>query len=130
MHVNGFHTMIERTQSANWCQPSPSNRIGSKKKAPKPVTLRNGFTINGSGAPGAFYLGLDIPFNEGESTVFRADEHPPSQPTADPSPPMGGGRLAPVRSCVASIVVWKPLTCNPHQSLHIPSALAHAPARD
>ena len=28
MHVNGFHTMIERTQSANWCQPPPSHRRG------------------------------------------------------------------------------------------------------
>ena len=34
--------------------------------------------INGSGAPGAFYLGLDIPFNECESTVFRGGGHPPS----------------------------------------------------
>ena len=32
--------------------------------------------------PGPFYLGLDIPFNECESTVFRADEYPPL-----PSPP-------------------------------------------
>ena len=28
MHVNGFHTMIERTQSANWCQPPPSHGRG------------------------------------------------------------------------------------------------------
>ena len=75
-------------------------------------------------APGPFYLGLDIPFNECESTVFRADEYPPlpSPPriTLRPSDTWGGWhQFALLRSldlCVKTVDAQP--SSPPHHPLH------------